>query len=644
MMVEASTLPYLTELRSLYPNIKRVLAAIATCEGRLRLPTGSIHIISDIHGESKKLRHIVNNASGFLKQLVDTTFASRLSEGERRILLTYIYYPQERLSVECFANEDERSKYLTAILEQEIELLRVLVRDRTVKSVEAIFPTDFIELFRELVYAPQSHSEHLRAMISVFLQHNPELLLRSVARAIRNLSISELIVAGDLGDRGPRIDRVIATLMQQPSVSLTWGNHDATWMAACLGHEASIATIIRISLRYRTLSQLEEGYGIPMAPLEKLAREVYSDDPATCFLCKGHGLRDPLQMARMQKAIAILQFKLEGQLTRRNPSFLMEARNFLHQIDPIQGTVVINGSTYPLRDTSFPTIDWSDPYALSPEEATCIERLTLSFVTSPVLWEQMQYVQRIGSMYLVRHQHLIFHACVPVDEDGEFLEFTVDGTPKTGKALFDALQAVIERAFREKRQDDLDMLWYLWAGSRSPWFGKDKMATFEGYFVTDESTHKETKNAYFSLLHETWFCEKILREFNVDTSSGVIVNGHVPVKIDAGESPVKRSGKAVTIDGAFSEAYGDKGYTLILNTDQSSLVLHHHFDSVKAAIEEGLDIIPQEEHVWKFPTSRTVAESEEGERIRNKLHILKTLLQAYSSGTLKEDASLSQSY
>ncbi|RYD63146.1 MAG: fructose-bisphosphatase class III, partial [Verrucomicrobiaceae bacterium] len=367
------------------------------------------------------------------------------------------------------------------------------------------------------------------------------------------------------------------------------------------------------------LFQLEMGYGIPMAPVEKLVRTVYHDDPAEYFPCLGKGIRDPLSMARMQKAMAVIQFKLESQTIRRNPDFRLEHRNLLHKIDPADWTVEVDGKRYRLRDHNFPTIDWNDPYALSPEEEECMAQLRTSFLQSQTLWEHMRYLEQKGSMHLIRDYNLIFHGCVPVDEEGTFLPMLVDGVEHRGRELYDALNQVVHRAFRHKEQRHLDMLWYLWCGPLSPLFGKDKIATFEGYLIAEKEAHKETKNAYFKLIHEKEFCRRIFDDFGVDPDRGLIVNGHVPVNIEKGESPIKASEQAITIDGAFSEVYGDNGYTLVLDADRTFLAQHHHFESITESITQGSDIIPTIQDVCVFDTPRRVADTAEGLALRHEI-------------------------
>ena len=639
--VDDQTLVYLRALGTQYPNIDATLAAIAGLRGALTLPKGTVHVISDVHGEFKKLIHVINNASGSLRPLVEKTFGKRLTGGEKLDLLNMIYYPRETypLLEERLPDAAARRQFLHRQTRLELELLRRLSQPYRLETVEKVFPPFYKTLLLELVFATylQRTDDYIDGMLDEFVAHGQELpFLRMMARIIRNLLFSELIVAGDFGDRGPRIDKVIEYVMRQPNVAVTWGNHDMSWMGACLGQEACIANALRMSLRYQRLFQLEMGYGIPLAPLEKLVRDVYHDDRAEFFPCLGKGIRDPLTMSRLQKAMAVIQFKLEGRTIERNPQFHLEHRRLLHRVDPEEGSIEIEGKVYALRDGYLPTVDWRDPYKLSDEEETCMAQLRLSFVQSQALWEQMTYLERKGRMHLVRDYNLIFHGCVPVSEEGEFLPFSVDGTEYRGRGLYEALNTAIHAAFRERQQGHLDLLWYLWCGPLSPLFGKDKIATFEMYFVADKATHQETKNPYFKLIHEKGFCRRILEDFGVDAEHGLIVNGHVPVKIEQGESPIKRSGQAITIDGAFSEVYGDNGYTLVLDADRTYLAQHHHFESISEAITQGADIIPTVQDVSVFERPRRVADTGEGDTLRHEIAALELLLRAYRENILPE--------
>jgi fructose-1,6-bisphosphatase-3 len=457
-------------------------------------------------------------------------------------------------------------------------------------------------------------------------------------RVIRNLAIDELVIAGDCWDRGPRGDRVVDYLMQQTKVSFTWGNHDAAWLGACLGHEALICQVLRISIRYRRLMQLEEGYGIPIGALDHLAHSVYGDDAAEAFAVKDAAPYKATRMARMQKAAAIMQFKLEGQAIARHPEWRLEHRRLLHRIDLSSGTVEVDGKLYPLRDRYFPTLDPKNPYELSHEELTCIAQIRESFLASQKLWTQIRWLVSHGRMHLVREGHLIFHGCVPADERGEFLPMPVAGKMEKGKPLFEAIEREVYRLTEGESgsPEDGDLLWYLWSGPESPLFGKDRIATFERDLIADPQTHHETKNPYFRLIHEAWFCDKVMREFSVDPKDGMIVNGHVPVKVEAGESPLKKSGKAVTIDGAFSQAYGDHGFTLVLEPLRTYIATHHHFESVQAAIERGADIVPSRTMVREWDKPRHIADSQRGRQVRFAIKRLEQLVEAYRNHELPQ--------
>jgi fructose-1,6-bisphosphatase-3 len=638
---DPKTIAYLSELSRLYPTADAALARLSAWEAEMTLPKSTVHVISDIHGEHVKLRHVINNASGCLRPLVDKLFGATLSEADRLQLLNLIYYPLEMSSLVLGVKPEDgvRRSFIRKTVERQALILRELAHSFPLERIESTFPAALTTFFQELLTAPvlRRSNEFVMALVDQFVTEDREVeLLRSMSRVIRNLSIAEIIIAGDFGDRGPRIDRVIDYVMRQPRVSITWGNHDVSWMGACLGSWVCIATVIRMSLRYQRLSQLEEGYGIPLTPLEDLVAASYSDDPAKQFVAKGVGTRDPLLVARMQKAISILQFKLEAAAAARNPHYGYEHRNLLHRISADRKSVDRYGTIHPLLDSHFPTVDPKDPYRLSAAEERCMQELTESFLFSPRLWEQMKFLADHGAMYLTRDQHLIFHACVPVDADGAFLSFPVDGVERKGRDLFEALTLVVQRAFRERRSSDLDMLWYLWSGPRSPLFGKDCMATFETYFLADKESHKEHKNPYFALIHEAPFCDRILAEFGVRGSHSLIVNGHVPVKIEKGESPLKKSGKAVTIDGAFSQAYGDKGYTLVLEADRTYLAQHHQFDSVISALENGTDIIPTVQVLTSFDPPRTVRETERGEHLQHSIDAVRLLIQAYRENRIQE--------
>lgn len=624
-----------------FPNTDAAAAEIARLAAVLTLPKGTVHVISDIHGEDKKLRHVINNASGTLRPLAEKLFAKRMAPGEFAEFMKLLFYPAEvteRLE-ETLTDPDELRQYAITNLLQQFELVRFLVANYSLKRAIAVFPAEYRELLIEMLHQPTTERgpEFIGALVDELLRRGRALhLIHVTGRLIRNLAIDELIIGGDCWDRGPRGDKVVEYLRQQPRVSFIWGNHDAAWLGAALGHEALICTVLRVSLRYRRIGQLDEGYSVPLTPLEQLARTIYADDPATYFMPKGDGIRPREVVARMQKAAAIMQFKVEGRMIERNSHWQLDHRRLLHRIDFSGGTIDVDGRTYPLRDVHLPTVDPADPYRLSAEEATCLQCLKHSFMNSQKLWQHMHYLVSHGSMYLRRDECLIFHGCVPCDEDGNFLPMSIDGEPMAGRALFDSINRVILRALEKRSPADLDTLWYLWSGPRSPLFGKDRIATLERDFIAEKEPHHETKDPYFKLIHEPAFCEKVLEEFGVDPSTGLIVNGHVPVKVDKGESPLKRSGKAITIDGAFSEAYGDHGYTLVLEPGRIVLAKHHHFESVEAALRDGVDIVPSVQVIRTFDTRRRIRDSDRGRALGLQIGMLERLSDAYRHNRIHE--------
>jgi len=638
----------LNQLRSLaarFPTSDAAIAEAAGLRAKLNLPKGIVHVVSDVHGEDAKLRHIIANASGALRTLVEETLRDRLTPEERTQFLAVLYYPRE--AIERFASSiiasGDREGWIFRTLSLQFEIVRAIRKSYRRDHVDGLIPSQYRELFVELVSG--TRPEFARAMLGELARYDRDWgAIRAGSRLIRNLASEELLVAGDLGDRGPRIDRVIDTLMRQPKVNILWGNHDTIWLGAHLGHEPCLLNVLRFSARYRRASQLEEGYGILTTVLEKLVRDVYADDPAERFIPKGSGHRDHQTVARMQKAIAIMQFKAEGQMIERHPEWNLDHRRLLHRIEFHAGkaiSVEIDGVKHPMLDPFLPTINPTDPYAYSPNEQVCLDRLKESFVRSQRLREHMQWVVRRGSMWTRRDDVVIFHACVPVDDAGNPLSLIVDGKEVAGRELFDALGSVVRRAFRKRffgLDQDGDWLWYLWGGPRSPLFGKDKMSTFETYFVADKETHKEHKNPYFEHVHDAEFVKKIGRMFGVGNNGAnvLVVNGHVPVKIEKGEHPVKRGGNCVTIDGAFSEAYGDRGYTLVLKPEGVELAEHSPFSSVEAVIKSGADIVPKVTTIRRYERPRRIGDTEEGRLIRHELENLESLVQAYHEGVVPE--------
>jgi fructose-1,6-bisphosphatase-3 len=639
--LSSEQLAHLEALSAHYPSVEAAISEIAALDAQLSLPAGVVHVISDIHGEDAKLRHVINNGSGALRQLAERVMGSRLNEQERHEFLTVLYYPREAINAisRRVVHGGHRLEWVYRTLAMQFEMVRELRGTYRRKHFEELLPEWYRELFIELGSAQRP--EYIKRILAGLARYDRDWgAVRAGARLVRNLSCDELLVIGDLGDRGPRMDRVIDTLMRQPTCNVLWGNHDMLWIGAHLGHDPSLLTCLRFSLRYRRISQLEEGYGIITAPLERLVRQVYADDPCEKFMPKGEGFRDVLTVARMQKAIAIMQFKAEGRMLERQPDWGLSHRRLLHRIRFEGGKAVsvdIDGREHAMLDQSLPTIDPRDPYAYSPEEEACMERLRESFTRSMKLREHMEWLVRRGGMWTRRNDVLFFHACVPVDKQGTPLPMRVDGRDVAGRELMEALESVLRRAMRKRwfgLDSDADWVWYLWGGPRSPLFGKDKLATFETHFVADKDAHKEHKNPYFDLMHDAGFIRSIGRLFGLGDDV-LVVNGHVPVKIEKGEAPVKRGGNAITIDGAFSQAYGDRGYTLVLKPDRIELAEHAPFPGVEAVLSTGSDIVPSVTTVRAYATTRLVQDTDAGARIRRAIADLDVLVHAYQEGLVR---------
>lgn len=635
----------LSHLRALAGRFSTTEAAIseaAALRAMLSLPRELVHVISDVHGEDAKLRHVINNASGSIRRLVDRVIGDRLSSDERQRLLTVIYYPRE--AINAFSREivasGQRHEWVFRTLSSLFDVIRYLRKQHRREHFERLLPRHHRELFIEL--GTEERPEYVREMLAELARFDRDWgAIRAAARLVRNLASDELLVIGDLGDRGPRMDRVIETLMRQPKCNLLWGNHDMLWLGAHLGHEPTLLTTLRFSLRYRRLSQLEEGYGVIMAPIERLAREVYGDDPAERFMPKGEGFRDALTVARMQKAITIMQFKAEGRMFERRPEWNLSHRRLLHKVRFEGGRAIdveLDGKTHAMLDGHLPTIDPRDPYAYSSEEQACIDRMRESFTRSMKLRQHMEWMVRRGGMWTTRDEALFFHACVPVDANGEPATMRVDGKDLSGRNLMDALGSVVRRSMRKRwsgLDDDGDWIWYLWGGPRSPLFGKDKIATFETTFLADKDTHKERKDAYFELINNADFVRKIGGLFGMGDDV-LIVNGHVPVKVEKGEQPLKKGGNAITIDGAFSEAYGDRGYTLILRPQGIDLAEHAAFEGVNKVLDAGADIVPKVTPIRQYSTPLTIGQSAGGVRIRRTIDDLEALVGAFQEGLIEE--------
>ncbi len=611
LAVDDQTIVYLRALGAQYPNIDATLAAIAHLRATLTLPKGTIHVVSDVHGEFKKLIHVINNASGSLRPLVEQTFGHRLTAGEKLDLLNMIYYPRETypMLAQRWPDDDGRRHFLRRQTRLELELLRRISRPYSLENIERVFPASHKDLFRELLFSGylERNDDYLNAILDEYVAHGQELpFLRLLARVIRNLLFSELIVAGDFGDRGPRIDKVIDYVMRQPNVALVWGNHDVSWMGACLGQEACIANALRMSLRYQRLFQLEMGYGIPMAALEKLVRTVYHDDPAERFPCLGQGIRDPLMMSRMQKAMAIIQFKLEAQTIAAQPAMGSGTpaaarpgqRRTRH--DPARRRRASAGRrTFPDRGLERPHPALARGRGMHGATQNLVPAKPDALGTDALPRTQGHHAPRAR---LQPHLPRLRAG----ERSGRVLAHASGRRTVSRQGALRGAQPAVHRAFREQRPPDLDLLWYLWCGPLSPLFGKDKIATFESYFIADKATHKEEKDPYFKLIHEKEFCRSILRDFGVDESTASSSTATCRSRSSRANRPSKKAGRRSPSTARSRRSTATTGSrscsTPTAPTSRSTTISR----SISEAITQGADIIPTIQDVSVFDPPRRV--------------------------------------
>lgn len=632
-----------------YPTIDSVTTAIEELENELNLPKGTEHFVSDLHGEFESFCHVLRNGSGSIREAISKELGKQLNTTEQHQLSALICYPQEVLS-----SQGLKSELSIQTLQHVVIICRAFSRLYARSKVQKLQPPNFFrrlstlldEVKTETVFTERS----LTILNNIMDSGTANSFIVVIAELIQKLAISRLHVIGDIYDRGPGAHQIMDTLMAYHSVDVQWGNHDILWMGAAAGSEACIATVVRIALRYADLETLQSGYGINLLPLAALAVELYSDDPCEQFQAKvsaEHKLakHDQRLFAQMQKTIAIIQLKLEGQIVKRRPHYQMEDRLLLEKIDLDTGTVSINNILHPLIDKHLPTVLVDSPYTLSEAENSVITQLKQAFAASNKLQEHVQFLYSHGAMYHVSNDHLLYHGCVAMNDDGSFKTFSVAGDGYSGKEFVDRVDTLARQAYFSPKDSDekaygVDALWYLWCGEQSPLFGKQKMATFERYFVADKSVHSEGRNAYYVLRNDQQSAESILREFGIDAKKGRIVNGHVPVKVKTGESPIKANGKLLVIDGGFARAYRDKtgiaGYTLVANAKSLSLVAHQPFDSIKAFIEEPPKEDTYVECIETMDPSLKVKDCDEGLQIEQNIAALKALLNAYESGQLKQ--------
>ncbi|OFY42362.1 MAG: fructose 1,6-bisphosphatase [Bacteroidetes bacterium GWF2_40_14] len=644
---------YLQLLSKSFPAISDASTEIINLEAILNLPKGTEHFLTDIHGEHEAFQHVIKNASGVIRKKVADIFGHTLREAEKRELCTLIYYPEQKLKL-IKLREKEIDDWYKMILIRLLKVCENVSSKYTRSKVRKALPREYSYIIQELLHEssnePNKH-DYIQAIISTIVSTGrSEHFIIAICKLIQRLTIDSLHIIGDIYDRGPGAHIIMDILCDYHNVDIQWGNHDLVWMGAAAGSEACMANVVRMSLKYANMSTLEDGYGISLLPLATFAMETYGEDQCNVFKPKSSDIepariKQQKMIAQMHKAITIIQFKLEGQLIDRNKEFAMEERRHLHLINYQTGTITIGGKDYILKDTYFPTIDPKNPYLLTSDEQEVVDSLMNYFTNSEKLRKHMRFMYANGSLYLVRNSNLLYHGSVPLNADGSFMKVKIQGTEYSGKKLFDKIDQIARQAyFEEKRPREKrfgqDFIWYLWCGPSSPPFDKDRMTTFERYFLSEKETHKETKGHYYYLKDNQALCELILKEFGIENKHSHIINGHIPVKTAKGESPIKAGGKLLVIDGGYSKAYqpetGIAGFTLIYNSHGLQLVQHQPFESTIKAIEEGDDII-SETTVLEFSNKRKlVRDTDIGKVLMNQIEDLTKLLEAYRSGYLKE--------
>lgn len=641
---------YLERLSDLYPTIAAAATEIINLQAILNLPKGTEHFLTDVHGEYEAFSHVLRNGSGSVRRKIDDVFGNTMSLRDKRALATLIYYPRQKMDM-IKKTETNMEDWYRVHLYLLIEVSKRAASKYTRSKVRKALPKDFAYVIEELITEKAEVNDkesYYNEIISTIIRiGRAEDFIVAISELIQRLVVDHLHIVGDIYDRGPGPHIIMDKLMTYHSLDIQWGNHDVLWMGAAAGQRGCIANAIRICARYGNLDILEEGYGINLLPLATFALKVYKDDPCTCFKLKVPDRPDSEEMQmnlRIHKAISIIQFKVEGQTIARQKSFHLETRALLHRIDYEKGTIILGGKEYRLLDTNFPTIDPKDPYTLSEEEEEIMERLEKAFVNCEKLQRHMRFLLAKGGLYKVYNDNLLYHGCVPLDEDGNLKETEVYGKKYRGRELYDTLDAYVRKGFfaldKKEREDGKDIMWYIWLHPDSPLFGKNKMATFERYFLAEKETHTEKKNPYYSYIENEKVIDNIMREFGLDPSEGHIVNGHVPVKRKDGESPIKCGGKVMVIDGGFSRAYqkqtGIAGYTLIFNSYGLLLVAHEPFESTEAAIKKENDIHSELTVVQRVHDRLLVGDTDVGRDLKGQVKDLERLLSAYRNGEIIE--------
>ncbi|MBD5188833.1 MAG: fructose-1,6-bisphosphatase [Bacteroidales bacterium] len=637
-----------------FPNISAASTEIINLEAILNLPKGTEHFVADLHGEHEAFGHIIRNASGNIKRKVTEVFGNSVRESEIRQLCSLIYYPERKLQL-IHTSETDLTDFYHVTLHQLIKVCQTVSSKYTRSKVRKTLPKEFAYIIEELLHESPSDNDKQgyfnRIIETIISTGQADAFIVAMCNVIQKLSIDHLHILGDIYDRGQGAHIIMDMLGRFAAYDIQWGNHDALWMGAAAGNDCCIANVLRVSMRYNNMNTIEDGYGINILPLATFAMETYGNDPCTPFKPKlDTDMSAPNEkslrlLAKMHKAISIIQFKLEGALIDKYPQWHMEDRKLLGAIDYDKGTVIVDGREFELNDTDFPTIDPVNPYELTTEEKELVEKLHHSFIISTGLRKHVDRLLANGSLYGVYNSNLLFHASMPLNEDGTLKEVELDGKLYKGKELYKETERIMRTAFNEDapekaREYAIDYYWYIWCGPDSPLFDKSKMSTFERYFINDKEIHKEEKGFYYKWRDDEAVCDMILDEFGVTGSHRHIINGHVPVKQGKGESPIKANGKLMVIDGGFSKAYhnttGIAGYTLVYHSRGFQLVKHEPFSSAEDAVIHGTDIVSTTQIVEMSAHRMRVRDTDKGKELQGQIDELVELLYAFRHGIVKE--------
>ena len=644
-------LKYLNILSEKFPTIQSVCTEIINLEAILNLPKGTEHFLSDLHGEYESFLHILKNASGAIKTKIDEIFKNVMTQDERRKLATLIYYPKEKL--ELIKKETSNiNEFYRITLYRLIKICKVVGSKYSRSKVRKAIPKEYQYIIDELLHANQNSYDkdiyYDKIIDSIITLGRADAFIIAISNLIQQLAVDHLHIIGDIYDRGPGPHIIIDELMKYHSIDIQWGNHDIIWMGAAAGSKACIFNVIRICARYNNLDILEEGYGINIRTITEFAMEEYGNKESEIFKPKNIEEKDSnfdkIVMAKTQQAAAIIQFKLEGQIIKRHPEYYMEDRLLLDKINYKKGKIKIDGKEYDLLENYFPTIDPDDPYKLSEKEAEVVRKLTKSFKNSEKLQRHIQFLYSKGNVHKIFNDNLLIHGCVPMSMFGEFVSVNVNGKELRGRDYLDYVEKIAREGYfepegSEKRENGKDFLWYLWCGKNSPIFCKDKMKTFERYYLAEKETWIENKNPFYNFENDEHISEKVLKEFGIDPNKGHIICGHIPVKFKTGESPIKANGKLFIIDGGLSKAYqkttGIAGYTLRYSSYGLTLVAHEPFTSRENAIINETDLHSEKQIVEKVERKR-IKDTDKGKELMTQIVDLEKLLEAYKSGIISE--------